>query len=162
MGRGTHDLYTAWTPLGDVPLEVGGLMLLENSHRRGDALGHYLKQDVDAYCANGPNAAKIQSGQMQWEHWNGSFDSWDGSITHDPVTLRRHLSGRWLTCPEFRMGDALIFTLRTVHASLDNQTPRLRLSTDTRYQKASEPIDERWVGEQPTGHGIAGKKGKIC
>ena len=27
MGRGTTNLYTTWTPLGDIPLELGGLMI---------------------------------------------------------------------------------------------------------------------------------------
>ena len=63
---------------------------------------------------------------------------------------------------EYRMGDVLIFGMRTVHASLDNQTPFFRFSTDTRYQPASEPIDGRWVGENPIGHGAAAKRGMIC
>jgi Phytanoyl-CoA dioxygenase (PhyH) len=33
MGRGTKNLYTAWVPLGDVPLHVGGLILVEGSHK---------------------------------------------------------------------------------------------------------------------------------
>ena len=50
-----------------------------------------------------------------------------------------------------------------VHASLDNQTEnRLRISSDSRYQRASEPIDERWVGANPPGHGPNGKRGLIC
>ena len=32
MNRGTHELFTSWTPLGDVSLEMGGLMMLEGSH----------------------------------------------------------------------------------------------------------------------------------
>jgi hypothetical protein len=38
----------------------------------------------------------------------------------------------------------------------------LRLSMDTRYQLASDPIDERWVGEGPIGHGEKARKGIIC
>lgn len=161
MGRGTRDLYTAWMPLGDIPLTVGGLIVLENSHRRADVLGEYLKQDVDSYCENGPNAEKVKAGQMNWEHWDGSFGHWDGSISHDPVTLRETLGGRWLTA-EYRMGDVLIFTIRTVHASIDNQSDRIRLSTDTRYQRADEPTDERWIGESPIAHGVTAKRGLIC
>jgi hypothetical protein len=52
--------------------------------------------------------------------------------------------------------------MATVHASMDNQTNRFRLSSDSRYQLASEAIDERWIGEKPVGHGLAGKRGKIC
>jgi hypothetical protein len=50
----------------------------------------------------------------------------------------------------------------TVHTSLDNHSDRIRISSDTRYQLASEPVDERWVGEQPPGHGPSIKQGMIC
>jgi hypothetical protein len=77
------------------------------------------------------------------------------------VRLRETLGGRWLTA-EFRMGDLLTFPMYTVHASLDNQTDRIRLSTDSRYQSAAEPADPRWIGEQPIAHGVAGRRGRIC
>jgi hypothetical protein len=162
MGRGTHNLYTAWTPLGDIPLTVGGLMILEGSHRRTDVLGEYQKQDVDTYCENGPNMEKILAGQFGWEHWQDRTKSWSGAISDNPVALREILGGRWLTAEEYRMGDVLIFSMRTVHASIDNTTRTIRLSSDTRYQLASEPVDERWIGEKPIAHGVAGKRGKIC
>lgn len=66
------------------------------------------------------------------------------------------------TLAEFHAGDVLTFGMGTVHASLDNHSNRFRLSSDSRYQLACEPVDERWVGEKPIGHGVAGKKGKIC
>jgi hypothetical protein len=50
----------------------------------------------------------------------------------------------------------------TVHASLDNRTNRIRISSDSRYQRASEPIDERWIGVNPPGHSAAGKRGRVC
>ena len=62
----------------------------------------------------------------------------------------------------FRMGDLLVFSMFTVHASLDNQTNRIRLSSDTRYQRAADPVDERWIGENPVGHGPGGKRAMIC
>jgi hypothetical protein len=166
MGRGTHDLLTAWTPLGDIPLTVGGLIVLEGSHKRTQTvLGDYLAADVDTFCENGPNAEKIKTGKMSWEHWDGSFQEWNGAITDDPIALREQLGGRWLTA-EYKLGDVLIFSMRTIHASIDNQTRTLRLSTDTRYQHADAPVDERWIkgpnGEAPIAHGLAGKKGKIC
>ena len=52
----------------------------------------------------------------------------------------------------FEMGDVLIFGMYTMHASLDNTTNRFRLSTDTRYQRADEPVDERWIGDNPIAH----------
>lgn len=161
MGRGTKNLYTAWTPFGDISLTVGGLMILENSHRRGE-LREYQKQDVDSYCENGPNAEKVQTGAMHWEHWDGSGRDWNGAITDNPTALQKTLGGRWLTAENYRMGDVLLFSMRTVHASIDNATRLIRLSSDTRYQLASDPVDERWVGENPPGHGLAVKRGRIC
>lgn len=154
MGRGTFHLYTSWTPLGDVPLEVGGLMILENSHQQKDRLRNYLERDVDVYCTNYPDADEIRTGQKSWQDW-------DGRLSSNPVTLREKLGGRWLTT-EYRLGDVLVFGMATVHASLDNQSNRYRLSSDSRYQLASEPVDERWIGAQPIAHGPAGKRGKIC
>jgi len=56
----------------------------------------------------------------------------------------------------------LIFSMYTMHASLDNQTNRVRISTDTRYQLAADPIDGRWIGETPIAHGEEAKIGMIC
>lgn len=154
MGRGTRDkLMTAWVPLGDAPLHVGGLMMLEESHLKHDVLRPYLERDVDAYCVNGRHAPAIASGSKAWE--------WDGSLAKDPASLRRKLGGRWLTA-EYRAGDLLTFGMYTVHGSVDNRSDRIRLSSDSRYQPASLPADERWVGERPIGHSLAGKRGRIC
>ena len=60
------------------------------------------------------------------------------------------------------MGDLLVFCMDLLHASTDNQTDRVRLSSDSRYQLASEPQDGRWIGENPPKHGIRAKEGMIC
>jgi hypothetical protein len=169
MGRGTPDVLTAWTPFGDIPLGGGGLMVLEGSHRESVVrLADYLRQDVDSYCDNGPNADAVRTGDMHWEHWQGPVPGkdWGGEIAEDAVALRAEWGGRWLTAPQFRMGDVLLFTMRTVHAGTDNATRALRLSTDSRYQLADAPVDERWVrghhGAAPIGHGLDAKVGRIC
>ncbi|MBI4624697.1 MAG: phytanoyl-CoA dioxygenase family protein, partial [Verrucomicrobia bacterium] len=128
--------------------------ILENSPGQEDKLRHYLRRDVDAYCTNYPDAGEIESGKKTWQDW-------DGRLSSNPVSLREKLGGRWLTT-EYKMGDVLVFSSATVHASLDNHSDRYRLSADSRYQLASEPVDERWIGENPIAHGPAGKKGKIC
>ncbi|MBB6052713.1 phytanoyl-CoA dioxygenase family protein [Armatimonas rosea] len=164
MGRGTKNLYTAWTPLGDIPRSVGGLIVLEGSHKRHDITGSYLAQDVDSYCENGPVAEEVRTGKIHWEHPE-THAPWDGAFSHDPPALRKQLGGRWLTA-DYAMGDVLIFSMATLHASLDNQGDTIRLSSDTRYQRADEPIDERWItgpqGEKPIAHGLAAKRGRIC
>jgi hypothetical protein len=151
MGRGTPNLYTAWTPLGDITYEMGGLMILEQSHRLEHIKNTYGQRDVDTYCANHANNAPWASNQKRWS----------GHLSKNAVRLRDTLGGHWLTA-EFRMGDLLTFGMFTLHASIDNQTDRVRLSSDSRYQLASEPADERWIGEQPIAHGVAGRRGRIC
>ncbi len=39
MGRGTEELYTMWTPMDDVTVEMGTLLVNESSHR----LPQYVK-----------------------------------------------------------------------------------------------------------------------
>jgi hypothetical protein len=153
MGRGTHRHMTCWLPYGDISFELGGLMVLEGSHKRLDLLENYVFRDVDAFCENKPTeAAKAKNGG-----W-----TFTGTLSHNPPTVRNKFGGRWLTT-EFRAGDFLTFGMFLVHASLDNRTTnRLRISSDSRYQRASEPIDERWVGTNPPGHSTAGKRGRIC
>ena len=149
MGRGEREkLMTAWTPIGDVPLHVGGLIVLEGSHLQHERLAGYLNRDVDSYCANRPDTAAIEQGLQQGVDLRPPVDRWNGNLSKNPVTLREKLGGRWLTT-EFEAGDLLTFTMHTVHASLDNQSESYRISTDSRYQPASQPIDERWVGENP-------------
>ncbi len=152
MSRGTLNLYTAWTPLGDVPWEMGGLMVLEGSHKRTDVFGEYWEFDVDTYCVNGEEA----EAKRTW-----SWATTGGSFSKDAIGVREQIGGRWLS-HEYRAGDVLIFCMQLLHASMDNQTNRVRLSTDTRYQLASEPLDPRWIGEEPIAHGEAAREGLIC
>jgi hypothetical protein len=154
MSRGTHQLLTCWIPYGEVPLEVGGLMVLEGSHLQSERLKNYLEVDVDLYCENRPREVEKVITKGGWSH--------PGWLTNNPVSLREKLGGRWLTCEHWQPGDFLTFKMNLIHASLDNQTDRVRLSSDTRYQRASQPADARWVGENPAGHGPRAKQGMIC
>lgn len=153
MSRGTHQLLTCWIPYGEVPLEVGGLMVLEDSHQKSERLKNYLTVDVDLYCENNPDHIEKVKVKGGWSH--------PGWLTNNPVVLRERLGGRWLTA-EYRPGDFLTFKMNLIHASVDNQTHRIRLSSDTRYQRAGQPADERWVGPNPAGHGPRAKRGLIC
>jgi hypothetical protein len=126
MGRGTLNVYTVWTPLGDVPFNHAPLAILEGSHRWENVKATYGKMDVDR------------------DHVSGSF-------SNDPIELIERYGGRLLTT-EFQAGDALVFGMFTMHCSLNNEQNRFRISCDTRYQRADEPVDERWIGENPIAH----------
>lgn len=145
MNRGTTRQLTAWVPLGDVDLVQGGLVVLEGSHRLADVRERYGNLDVDTFCSN------LDADQPRW----------DGSISEDPQALRREFGLRWVT-GEFAAGDLLTFTTYTLHTSLDNNSDRVRISSDSRYQRASEAADPRWVGPRPTAHGPASQLGVIC
>jgi hypothetical protein len=111
LAEGTVDVLTSWIPLGDVPIEVGGLMVLEGSHVHG-ALPH---------CR-----------QMA-----------------PPDAMREELGGAWRTA-DYRLGDMVIFRATLVHTGLDNvdgEGRRIRLSSDTRYQRVDAPLDPRWQNE---------------
>ena len=153
MGRGTHNHMTCWLPYGDIPYDLGGLMILEGSHRRMDLLKNYVFRDVDSYCKNKPEQ-KERAEEGKW--------TFTGTLSHNPPRIREKFGGRWLTS-KFEAGDFLTFGMFVVHASVDNRTEnRFRVSSDSRYQRNSEPIDERWIGEDPPGHTKAGKRGRIC
>lgn len=125
MGRGTRNVFTVWSPLGDVSYEMGGLAVCLGSHRFEELKASYGKKDSDRDSI--------------------------GSYTDDPLEVTRKYGGRWATT-EFQAGDVLIFGMYLMHCSLKNQTGQYRLSVDARYQSASEPVDERWSGKKPRGH----------
>lgn len=155
MGRAERErLYTAWTPIGDIDQRQGGLVVLEGSHLHTGLRYGYSATDVDTRCENRPE-------RPDWWTRNQQSGGDDVAIGDDVNSIRDLVGGRWLT-GEFAAGDVLIFSVYTVHGSLDNQSDRIRLSSDSRYQPASKPADARWVGENPPGHGPGGKRDLIC
>lgn len=154
MGRGSSQLLTCWIPYMDIPLAVGGLIILEKSHHQSARIANYLGKDVDAYCQNRPGQAQAVAKDGKW-----SFPGW---LSKRPDSLPEKFHTRWLTVPEWKVGDFITFRMDLIHGSLDNQSDRVRFSTDTRYQPASQPADERWIGVNPPGHSLAGKRGRIC
>ncbi|GAB3393305.1 phytanoyl-CoA dioxygenase family protein [Humibacter soli] len=116
LREGTDRVLSLWVPLGDVPLEVGGLAYLEGSH-------HRVMAQERAGVLKAPAA----------------------SITADLPGLADEYDSRWLVT-DYRAGDVVVHSAHIVHASTDNVDPRnrIRLSTDIRYQRVADPIDWRW------------------
>jgi hypothetical protein len=121
MGRGTHNLYTLWTPLGDISYEMGGLTVCLGSHKFYKIIQTYGQMDVDR-------------------------DNISGWFSNDPVEVVDKFGGQWATT-EFKAGDVMIFGMFLMHGSLMNTTGQYRLSVDTRFQLADEPYDDRWYGK---------------
>jgi len=128
INRGTQRVISAWIPLGDVPREEGGLIVLEGSHKDERLKERYSHKDADR-------------DRLGW-------------LSTNPITLQKNLGGRWLTT-DYRAGDVIIFSMFLVHGTIDNHSSsnRCRLTSDTRYQPVGEPLDERWNGEQLNPHG---------
>ena len=133
MNRGTERLVTCWTPLGPVPRDEGPLYILEHSHRWAELREAFEGHDVDRDPAR------------------------PGHITDNPVQMARARGARLLTT-DFFPGDCLIFGMFTAHASFDNGSAdgRVRISCDTRFQPAADPMDPRFTGTNPSAHGGLG------
>jgi hypothetical protein len=116
LREGTTNLLSAWIPLGDCPVERGGLVYLERSHK------HFAERD------------RLEGGTLRNEH-----------VSYDLPALANELETRWLIA-DYEAGDMVVHSPFLVHASLNNIDPdgRMRLSTDIRYQVISEKIDPRW------------------
>ncbi|MHC6219712.1 phytanoyl-CoA dioxygenase family protein [Arthrobacter sp. MMS24-S77] len=116
LREGSERVLSMWIPLGDCPVEMGGLTYLEGSH-------HWAMADERERGLQRPAA----------------------SMTADLPALADEHDGRWLLA-DYRAGDVMVHSSYMVHAGTDNVDPlnRIRLSTDIRYQRASEPIDWRW------------------
>lgn len=128
MWRATRRITSSWIPLGRVRREEGALLLLEGSHVSEDLWSGYLAMDAD------------EDG-LVW-------------LDENPEKVRRRYGRRWLTT-DFSPGDVLCFSMAMLHGALDNRsaTGRCRLTSDTRYQPASEPADPRWNGPDFPAHG---------
>ncbi|HET6382254.1 MAG TPA: phytanoyl-CoA dioxygenase family protein [Armatimonadota bacterium] len=127
MNRGTRNLYTCWTPIGDISLDQGPLAILLGSHRLEQIKKSYGAIDVDR-------------------------DHLDPIFTTSPREMIDRF-GCTLATTHFRAGDLLIFGLYMMHGSFPNATNRYRISIDTRYQLASEPVDDRFMGKNGTWKG---------
>lgn len=118
MGRGSKNVYTVWTPLHDIPLEKGGLVVCEKSHLFDGEVGAYRRND----SAN---------------------DNGNGWLTRSPLSLDDRYSCKWVT-ENFQAGDVVIFGLNTLHCSTVNTTDEYRFSCDTRFQPINEEVDSRY------------------
>lgn len=140
MGRGTRNLYTTWIPMGDVSRHHGSLMVLERSHKV-EQLDKYRSMDYEK--DNNWKKFRFKHGTI--------FRGVDYS--KNARKIQKEFGLRWLTS-DFIAGDMLLFHTELLHATLDNNSDRIRLSLDTRFQLVSEPMDPRFVGETPLGHRI--------
>lgn len=130
---GTDGVCSSWIPLGDIPVEMGGLVYLENSHH----IGREMEAEISRNSTDLPREEQISA-------YNKYMDK-SGWLTKDLPALADRTDARWLVA-NYQAGDMVIHGAYTIHASTNNADPqgRLRLSTDIRYQRLREDIDVRW------------------
>ncbi|MDA0835448.1 MAG: phytanoyl-CoA dioxygenase family protein [Planctomycetota bacterium] len=133
---GSNHIVTVWVPFGDIPLCDGPLMIVEGSHRFDDLVQPMKDAMLDP---------KTDFATIQQAAYMGS--------TSENVKLLHERNTRILST-NFLAGDVIIFSMFTMHGSLDNHSSagRVRLSVDVRYQPAADPHDDpRFFGPNPTG-----------
>lgn len=122
-GNRAPNLLTCWLPLMPVPLEMGGLAVC-----RGSSSEAGFARMRETY------------GRLDLDEGDVGGTGW---ITEDAAEVSR-FGGRWETA-DFEAGDAVVFTMHTVHGSAVNCSERWRISYDVRWQPEDEPLDERWM-----------------
>jgi hypothetical protein len=127
---GTMRFLTMWVPIGDVPLRTGGLVYLEDSQQVVPEEIREKLGDPD----RGPDALPIAA---------------------DLKALADLTNRRW-AWTDYRAGDVVVHTPRTVHASLDCETRYARMSTDLRFVNSADrsKIDQRWMVPWSSDDGI--------
>ncbi len=129
---GTSSVCTSWIPIGDVPVEMGGLVYLEGSHTIG--------QQMEAEFA-AKNATLSPEEQVSAYNRNMTEGGW---VSKNLPEMAERFNTRWLIA-DYEAGDMMVHSAHMIHASTVNQHPaQIRLSTDIRYQRVRDEIDARW------------------
>jgi len=130
---GTSRIVTAWIPIGDIPVEMGGLVYLEGSHR----IGADMEKEFAIKAASLTPEERISA-------FNKNMTE-GGWVSKDLPDMAERFNTRWLAA-DYEAGDIVLHSPYMIHASTTNRDPlgRLRLSTDIRYQNVEDEIDARW------------------
>lgn len=140
LRSGTDKLCTSWIPLGDIPIEMGGLIYLE----RSDAIGRQMEAEFRVKNADLPPEERISA-------YNRNMRA-NGWVSTDLVDMARRFNSRWLVA-DYEAGDMVIHSPYMIHAATLNKDPlsRTRLSTDIRFQCVDDEIDPRWAKDWSLG-----------
>jgi hypothetical protein len=115
--QGNFETLTCWAPVGDCPIELGGLAVLPGSHKVEQVLDHHFSLGAGGLYVDTEQEAK----------------------THKELDVAWHTT-------DYDIGDTLIFPALTIHKALPNVTEdKLRVSLDNRYQAIGDPIAEHML-----------------
>jgi hypothetical protein len=127
FARTSEETVTVWAALGEVPVELGPLVIVEGSNRFHDLIGQARREGAGL-----PGAR--------------------AALDENMLDFARARGARLLT-RNFRPGDLVILSMFILHGSLDNHAAdnALRLSFDLRFQPAAAERDPRFFGPHPPG-----------
>ncbi len=133
LRSGTTNVITTWIPIGDIPVEMGGLMYLEKSLDFSHKMEEQFNSEIAALSDQERYA--VRSKGMGLKGW----------ITKDLSALSELTNSKWLVA-DYEAGDIVVHSPYIIHASSTNNDlkQRIRLSTDIRYQRIDSEIDQRW------------------
>lgn len=130
---GTASVCTSWIPIGDVPVEMGGLVYLEGS----DRIGRTMEAEFALRNAELSPEERISA-------YNKNMAAGGWVSKHLPEMAER-FNTRWLIA-DYEAGDMMVHSAYMIHAATTNTHPQqIRLSTDIRYQRVRDEIDARWT-----------------
>jgi ectoine hydroxylase-related dioxygenase (phytanoyl-CoA dioxygenase family) len=129
---GTSSVCTSWIPIGDIPVEMGGLVYLEGS----DRIGREMEAEFNAHNSDLSPEERVSAYNKHM-----SEGGWVGK---DLAAMADRFDTRWLIA-DYEAGDMVVHSAHMIHASTLNTHPtNIRLSTDIRYQRVRDEIDARW------------------
>ncbi|KAJ0109332.1 hypothetical protein J7T55_000257 [Diaporthe amygdali] len=145
LRHGEDSVLTAWVPLGDIKVDGGGLIYLED--------GHVIGRDTERNFT----AKAIASGLTEEEAkfaFNKNMAA-GGVLTQDPKAYSDSCQRRWLVS-NYEAGDVVFHNSYMIHASTMNydQDGVIRLGTDLRFVDVRKPWDMRWAKVYEDGDGL--------
>ena len=135
MNRGSEKLTTVWIPTHDTPMELGGLCVMEGSHRL-PGFDHFRRT----------------YGVHDWSHPDNEVIGHSGIYSSDPHHMLAFDDESRILTADYQAGDALLLQMFTVHGALANTTAdSTRLNIDCRWQPKNEGWDARYLtgGDEP-------------
>jgi phytanoyl-CoA hydroxylase len=125
---------TAWVPIGDISLEGGGLMYLEDSV----SVGRFTEEEFARNAINLTPEERVSA-------FNKNMND-GGFLSRDTRAYGKEKKRRWLIT-DYEAGDVIFHSPWMVHASCKNMDPgaKIRLATDLRFVEDGKEYDRRWM-----------------
>ncbi|KAH7057407.1 hypothetical protein B0J12DRAFT_654401 [Macrophomina phaseolina] len=142
---GEPNSVTAWVPIGDVDIQGGGLIYLENS----DNLGQTIENDFNEKA----KAAGFTEEEAKFAFNKNMMST--GLLADGPAQFGRDYKRRWLVTG-YEAGDVVLHKPHMIHASTINHDPknRIRLGTDLRFVDSASEYDKRWTNHYTFDDGV--------